>query len=347
MTWHVLIDSEQRGPFERDEIAGMVGRGEVTAETLVWTSGMSDWVPAASVDELSDLFRGQSAGSFERAPTAAPGGRQRLQMARALGDGLRVIGQQPLRLIGVIILYAVVGLAAVAPFFALMFVAIMALSESDEAFGNVSTGATIGIIAGYLVMFVITTALYGGVCAAMLDAVRGTQIRFSRMLVGLKRVFPLLLYMLITSLIAAIPAGVIVAVGNEGAGAWSLLVVLPALVFVAVSLILGPFYIIDAGAGPLQAVGSSFRAVLGLGWFRVFGTLLVLVVLAVIVMLVVGLVVGLATMAAFSISASGGSDAIIAAQSLFSMVPQILISIGMLVVMLSVLAAIYEQARSG
>ena len=51
MTWHVLIDGEQKGPFEADTVKQMIGRGEVGAETLVWTAGIEDWSRAIDVPD--------------------------------------------------------------------------------------------------------------------------------------------------------------------------------------------------------------------------------------------------------------------------------------------------------
>ncbi len=54
MAKYYYLDSErnQRGPVEVSELVGL----GVNRSTLVWTEGMGDWVPAASVGELSHLF---------------------------------------------------------------------------------------------------------------------------------------------------------------------------------------------------------------------------------------------------------------------------------------------------
>jgi hypothetical protein len=343
VAYHALIGGEQQGPFERDTLAGMVARGEVTTDTLVWASGMTAWAPAATVDDLSGLFENREAGRSASAPPTAPRRvRQRLAMGRALGDGLAVIARQPLRLIGVIVLYTLVGLAVTAPMFAVMVIGALSVADGD-GIDTTSHATIVWIVLGYLVVLVVTSGLYGGVCAVMLDAVRGTRIRFARLFAGFKRIVPLFLFMLIVFLMTGIA---LVPMGVEMLGALALLSFLPAL-FLAVTLLLGPFYIIDAGAGPIRAVAGSFGAVMRLGWFRVFGTLLVLVVLAIALLLVVALVMGLSTMAVFGGGVVGPDDVILPARSLLAMVPQVLISYGLLVLSVGVFAAIYEQAGAG
>jgi len=340
MAYHVLIDGEQQGPFERDVISGMVARGEFTGETLVWSDGMSDWAPAATVDDLSDLF-----SSYAMPGSAGPtAGGAKLAMGRALGDGFRVIVQQPLRLIGVIILYAVLSIIAIVPVFTLFIVGAVA-GASDEGFGSAS-GAFALMAIGYATTLLLSAALYGGLCAVMLDAVRGTQLHFGRLFAGFKRIIPLFLFMLMVGLIGLLPAGLIMELFGEAMGIWVLLVLLP-VIFLLVALALGPFLIMDAGAGPVDAFTGSFRAVIRLGWFRVFGTLVVLVILVTLLMLVVSLFAGLFALATVGVVGGGDTDTFMIAQSIISGLPQLLIGMGWTAVLAGVLAAIYEQARAG
>ncbi|MGV8963282.1 MAG: SPFH domain-containing protein [Candidatus Saccharimonadaceae bacterium] len=54
--YHVAVKGTQQGPFGRLHLQQMVQQGEMTPDTLVWTSGMSEWSEAKSVDALSQLF---------------------------------------------------------------------------------------------------------------------------------------------------------------------------------------------------------------------------------------------------------------------------------------------------
>ncbi len=52
--YYLGIDNQQLGPFHKDELL----LNGMTEETLVWTEGMSDWLPASDVAELASLFSG-------------------------------------------------------------------------------------------------------------------------------------------------------------------------------------------------------------------------------------------------------------------------------------------------
>jgi uncharacterized membrane protein YhaH (DUF805 family) len=62
--WYYAVGSEQRGPVSTDDIALLIGRGEIGPHTLMWREGMSEWgaaraslpgsmVPQSWVDGLS------------------------------------------------------------------------------------------------------------------------------------------------------------------------------------------------------------------------------------------------------------------------------------------------------
>ena len=54
-TFYVAIDGKQAGPFEMSQLQGMLNQ-QLKMETLVWTAGMKDWLPASSVPEVASLF---------------------------------------------------------------------------------------------------------------------------------------------------------------------------------------------------------------------------------------------------------------------------------------------------
>ena len=66
--YFLIINGEKSGPFTIDQLATQ----QLTPETPVWTEGMSDWVPAQQVAELSSLFASQAPIPEASQPTATP-----------------------------------------------------------------------------------------------------------------------------------------------------------------------------------------------------------------------------------------------------------------------------------
>lgn len=54
--YHVVMNGQAKGPFDRNELAQMVNARTLTKESLVWKQGMADWASAETVQELSSLF---------------------------------------------------------------------------------------------------------------------------------------------------------------------------------------------------------------------------------------------------------------------------------------------------
>ena len=78
--WHIVIDGKQVGPSTPEDIAGYLGRGEVTADAFVWREGMGEWAKLSSVDEFQHLFASsqdseeavdRGSQSFEQPPSAS------------------------------------------------------------------------------------------------------------------------------------------------------------------------------------------------------------------------------------------------------------------------------------
>ena len=55
--WHVAVDGQTRGPFSIQQMGAGMSSGEITAETLVWSDGMTGWQPAGNVPQLSTSFQ--------------------------------------------------------------------------------------------------------------------------------------------------------------------------------------------------------------------------------------------------------------------------------------------------
>lgn len=54
--YFVAAGGKQAGPFDIQALATQVASGHLTRQTLVWTQGMAEWVPAEQVAALSGLF---------------------------------------------------------------------------------------------------------------------------------------------------------------------------------------------------------------------------------------------------------------------------------------------------
>ncbi len=319
MAYYVVIDGEQAGPFERATVAEMVGRGEVRAETLVWTAGMDDWAPAASVADLAGLFaEGGAVGTVGPGPAApsraAFGPSQRLDIARAIAEGVGGFAREPFRALTVALLYTVLPVLLFAPAIAVM----LALAGGDpEAMAATASSAVLaGVIVLALMAFMVV--LYGGFCAFMIALVRARSVEIALLFTGFRRAGPLIAFALLYAL--AVFAG-------------TLLLVLPG-VFVAIVFVLAPYIIMESGLGAIEAMRASWHAVLTLGWWRCFAVFVILFAAVVAVALAVQLVsvvLGLAL-------GEGGA-------AVLSSLLQFALNLAITAVMGAVLAAVYEQAR--
>ncbi len=55
-TFHVAVGGQQQGPYDTATLQGMVASGQLTRETLVWTTGMANWSKAGEVSDLNEVF---------------------------------------------------------------------------------------------------------------------------------------------------------------------------------------------------------------------------------------------------------------------------------------------------
>lgn len=56
VAYHVAVNGQATGPFDISVLAQMVTAGQLTADSLIWKSGMAQWETAGTVDELKNLF---------------------------------------------------------------------------------------------------------------------------------------------------------------------------------------------------------------------------------------------------------------------------------------------------
>ena len=53
--WHVASGGRTQGPWTAAQLQQAIARGELTGESLVWSSGMTAWTPVRQVTELANL----------------------------------------------------------------------------------------------------------------------------------------------------------------------------------------------------------------------------------------------------------------------------------------------------
>ncbi|MFK8032216.1 MAG: SPFH domain-containing protein [Gammaproteobacteria bacterium] len=57
--FYVAVNGHQTGPFTLDAMSKKIASAEVTPQSLVWTTGMSEWQLANTVSDLDSLFNSQ------------------------------------------------------------------------------------------------------------------------------------------------------------------------------------------------------------------------------------------------------------------------------------------------
>ncbi|MBY5443799.1 MULTISPECIES: RDD family protein [Rhizobium] len=55
-TWYYAVGQEHKGPITEEELHDLIKRGQIIKETPLWQEGMSTWVPAAELSEISAGF---------------------------------------------------------------------------------------------------------------------------------------------------------------------------------------------------------------------------------------------------------------------------------------------------
>ena len=74
--WYMAIGGHQVGPVSQDDVVTNLRNGTIDSNTLVFTTGMSNWTPLKQVPQLAAFLVGGSAGAPAPAPPPInPGGR--------------------------------------------------------------------------------------------------------------------------------------------------------------------------------------------------------------------------------------------------------------------------------
>ncbi len=56
VAYHIAVNGQASGPFDLATLQQMSVAGQLTADSLVWKTGMTEWAKASSVDDLKGLF---------------------------------------------------------------------------------------------------------------------------------------------------------------------------------------------------------------------------------------------------------------------------------------------------
>lgn len=346
--YHVVRDGDSTGPFDRETLGHMAAAGALSADSLVWTDGMEDWTRAGDVAELAGLFSGQPPteppspaapnaappAAPNAAPSAAPGAAPamairadgRLPVFEALGVALSALFRHPWQALAVCLIYALVPTIVMVP---LSFVLVLPFGVGADP----GAGSAISIFIFVLVILVVTGIMFGGVAAFMTDLVRGAPTSVSRVFAGFRRPVALPVYFVLAML---------------AMGIGLMLFVIPGI-FLAVCFMLTPYILMDSNLSPTAAMGASFRAVFGLGWWRNFAVALILFIITLMfliaMMMVFGLIfgaIGLGGMTAMDPETFDGTGAL----GLITYPLQLLISLPLTALYFATYAAIHEYARA-
>ena len=73
-SWFYAFEGQQHGPYPEIQLRELIGRGNISADTLVWTEGMANWQRAGDVPGLVSGASGPPAMPRPGAPLARAGG---------------------------------------------------------------------------------------------------------------------------------------------------------------------------------------------------------------------------------------------------------------------------------
>jgi hypothetical protein len=213
---------------------------------------------------------------------------QRLRIWQSITAAFKAFVRQPVRLIVIAVAYTVLGLIIGLPSLAFVVPFVLAAAESSGDF--VMPDLSVWFVLGFAVTFVASSALHGGINTVLLDGVRGEPMRLARLIVRVPKIITLTITFVISALVACILAGVIAVLIYQPDSGWRGILSLP-LLFFLFTLYFSVFFVIDAGKGPVGALGNCVVMVAQLGWWRVVAAFLLLGLIYLVLSLVIGIVV--------------------------------------------------------
>jgi hypothetical protein len=70
--FHVEINGQPSGPYNLQQIQQGIAQGQMNAQTLVWSQGMTGWQAAGTVPALAQLFQAPPPMPGAAAPPPVP-----------------------------------------------------------------------------------------------------------------------------------------------------------------------------------------------------------------------------------------------------------------------------------
>jgi len=290
----------------------MIVLGRIGRETLVWQTGMDDWLAAASVPELAHLF--------DEAPSqpeqqAGPSATAELDITAALSTGFSAHNRAPGQTVITALLFNVLPLIFIVPL-VLLFSVGRSIDDMLEYIQSPEGG--IALLALGFIVGVVMTIFYGGLCVFMLALIRGQPVQSGMLYMGFRR--------------AGALAG-FAAFYVTGVMAGLMLLVIPGII-IAVGFCLTPFIIMESGLGTASAMVASWRAVVKLDWWRVF------VIFVALFLAFLGLILVVEVVQLFLMAIVGALP-----MAVFGLVLELGANILVTIVTAATFAAVYEQAK--
>ena len=56
VAYHIAVNGQATGPYNLQVLQQMIATGQLTADSLVWKTGMATWIKAGETDDLKGLF---------------------------------------------------------------------------------------------------------------------------------------------------------------------------------------------------------------------------------------------------------------------------------------------------
>ena len=253
--YHVARGDKPEGPFTRAGIIDAIARGEIDPDTKLWRKGMADWAKASSFVEFAGHFTAREVAAAPPPANRAADGPaptpRRLDMGRAVEDGLAAFRRDPWRACAGAGLYVMTVFAANVSL--LSRLPLPGVESPEPPPGGIV------IVPWLLGLLVVAVILRAGFCLFTLRLLRGEAVSPAVVFSGLRRFVVLIPF--------ALFYGVAVFAG-------AMLMILPGI-FLAVAYSLAFYIIMDGRTMPISAMRLSWRAVMALGWWSVFAVYLV------------------------------------------------------------------------
>jgi hypothetical protein len=150
--WHYTLGGDTLGPVDVPTLQRLISLGEVGADVLVWTDGMSDWRP---VNQLPNLFQTPIADEFSDPVDSHQRKRRRHEDDEVPRTSAMAVTSLILSILGTNLLFflgSVIGVVF----------GHLALREIDDSDGRIAgrAMAVTGLVLGYAVMlFTVVTGI--------------------------------------------------------------------------------------------------------------------------------------------------------------------------------------------